>query len=136
MKPAAIIQEAAADGVILVRTSSGSLRATGEQGAVTRWLPVLRENKPGILAALEGAERDPPQRDPAIEARRQRVLAMLEARPGTRYAVLTDLDAAPGVVVLALAIRGRASCELHIPRDKYDGVLLLDLIEKYGVTVH
>ena len=136
MKPATIIQEAAADGVILVRTSSGSLRATGEQAAVTRWLPVLRENKPGILAVLEGAERDPPQRDPAIEARRQRVLAMLEARPGTRYAVLTDLNAAPGVVVVALAIRGRASCELHIPRDKYDGVLLLDLIEKYGVTVH
>lgn len=136
MKPAAIIQEAAADGVILVRTSSGSLRATGEQAAVTRWLPVLRENKPGILAALEGAEGDPPQRDPAIEARRQRVLAMLEARPGTRYAVLTDLNAAPGVVVVALAIRGRASCELHIPRDKYDGVLLLDLIEKYGVSVH
>ena len=135
MKPAAIIQEAAADGVILVRTSSGSLRATGEQAAVTRWLPVLRENKPGILAALEGAEGDPPQRDPAIEARRQRVLAMLEARPGTRYAVLTDLNAAPGVVVVALAIRGRASCELHIPRDKYDGVLLLDLIEKYGVSV-
>ena len=103
MKPAAIIQEAAADGVILVRTSSGSLRATGEQAAVTRWLPVL---------------------------------AMLEARPGTRYAVLTDLNAAPGVVVVALAIRGRASCELHIPRDKYDGVLLLDLIEKYGVSVH
>ena len=61
---------------------------------------------------------------------------MLEAWPGTRYAVLTDRDSNPEVVIVALAIRGRASCELHIPRDKYDGVLLLDLIEKYGVTVH
>ena len=55
---------------------------------------------------------------------------------GTIDDYLTDLDAAPSVVVVALAIRGQASCELHIPRDKYDGVLLLDLIEKYGVTVH
>jgi hypothetical protein len=136
MTPAAIIQEAAADGVMLARTPSGTIKATGDQAAVTRWLPVLRENKPGILAALEAAKDDPPLLDPAIEARRQRVLAMLEASPGSRYAVLTDLDAAPGVVVVVLAIRGRASCELHIPRDKYDGVLLLDLIEKYGVTVH
>lgn len=136
MTPAAIIQEAAADGVMLARTPSGTIKATGDQAAVTRWLPVLRENKPGILAALEAAQDDLPLPDPAIEARRQRVLAMLEASPRSRYAILTDLDAAPGVVVVTLAIRGRASCELHIPRDKYDGVLLLDSIEKYGVTVH
>ena len=136
MTPAAIIQEAAVDGVMLAKTPSGTLKATGNQAAITRWLPVLRENKPGILAVLEGTEGDLPPPDPTIAARRQRVVAMLEAWPGTRYAVLTDRDANPEVVIVALAIRGRASCELHIPRDKYDGVMLLDLIEKYGVTVH
>jgi hypothetical protein len=136
MTPAAIIQEAAVDGVMLAKTPAGTLKATGNQAAVARWLPVLRENKSGILAALEETEGDLPRPDPAIEARRQRVVAMLEASPGSRYAVLTDLDAAPSVVVVALAIRGQASCELHIPGDKYDGVLLLNLIEKYGVTSH
>jgi hypothetical protein len=136
MTPATIIQEAAADGVAISRSSAGTLKAIGEQAAVTRWLPVIRENKPAILAALEGAEGDLPLCDPAIEARRQRVLAMLAARPAIRYAVLTDLDADPEVAILTLAIRGKATCELHIPREKYDGVLLLDLIEKHGVKIH
>ncbi len=136
MTPAAIILEAAADGVVLIRSSAGTLKVTGAQAAVTRWLPVIRENKPAILAALEGAADGPPLPDPAAEARRRRVLAMLEARPGIRYAVLTDLEADPEVAIVTLAIRGRATCELHVPRDKYDGVLLLDLIERHGMTVH
>lgn len=129
-------RKAAADGVVLARTSSGTIKATGEQAAVTRWLPVLRENKPAILAALEETEDGTPLCDPAVEARRQRVHAMLEARPGIRYAVLTDLKADPEVVIVTLAIRGRATCELHIRRKKYDGVLLLELIERHGGTVH
>ena len=103
---------------------------------MTRWLPVIRENKPAILAALETMEGGPPVCDPAVAAPRRRVLAMLDARPGIRYAVLTDLEADQEVVIVTLAIRGRAICELHIPRDKYDGVLLLELIERHGVTVH
>lgn len=74
--------------------------------------------------------------DPAAEARRQRVLAMLAKRPGVRYAVLTDTEADPEAVILALAIRGRATCEFRIPRDRYDAFLLFDLIEKHGATVH
>lgn len=74
--------------------------------------------------------------DTAAEARRQRVLAMLADRPGIRYAILTDTRADPEAVLLTLAIRGQATCELRIPQAKYDGVLLLDLIERHGATVH
>ncbi len=80
--------------------------------------------------------------DPAAEARRQRVLEMLAQHPGTRYAVLTDTEADRDAVIVALAIRGAmpdggtVTCELAIPRAKYDGVLLLDLIEKHSGTVH
>jgi hypothetical protein len=74
--------------------------------------------------------------DPAAEARRQRVLAMLAERPGARYAVLTDTEADPEAVILALAIRDVATCELRIPRAKYDPFLLLDLIERHGGAVH
>ena len=77
---------------------------------------------------------------PAAEARRQRVIAMLADNPGVRYAVLTDTDTdtdtEADAVVLALAIRGMASCELRIPRAKYDPLLLLHLIERHGATVH
>ena len=61
---------------------------------------------------------------------------MLETHPGARYAVVTDSAADPEAVILTLAIRGRATCELRIPRDRYDGTLLLDLIERHGGTVH
>jgi hypothetical protein len=52
MTTAAIIREAAADGVSLALSSAGTIKATGDQVAVNRWLPVLREHKPAILAAL------------------------------------------------------------------------------------
>src|SRR4051794_31268511 len=69
--------------------------------------------------------------DPAAEARRQRVLELLAANRGARYALVTDLETDPKAVLLALAIRGKASCELRIPREKYDSFLLLALIERH-----
>ena len=70
----------------------------------------------------------------ATEVLRQRVLAMLAERPGIRYAVVVDNpDTDP--VILALAIRGRATCELQIPRAKYDPWLLLDLIERSEIRM-
>lgn len=78
----------------------------------------------------------------AAESRRQRVLALLAERPGIRYAVITDTDAHPDAVILALAIRGAmpdgstVTGELAIPREKYDPFLLLELIERHGGSVH
>jgi hypothetical protein len=80
--------------------------------------------------------------DDAAEARRQRVLDMLAARPGIRYAVITDADADSEVVILTLAIRAAmadgstVTCELRIPRDKYDPFLLLDLVARHGGSAH
>ncbi len=88
----------------------------------------IREHKSELLDAITP--------DRAVEARRQRVLAMLAERPEARYALLTDTTADPEAVIVALAIRGRATCELHIPRDRYDPFLLLHLIERHGATVH
>jgi hypothetical protein len=52
MTGAAIIREAAADGVSLALSPAGTIKATGDQVAVSRWLPVLREHKAAILAEL------------------------------------------------------------------------------------
>jgi hypothetical protein len=64
------------------------------------------------------------------------VLDMLAESPGARYAMVTDTERERAMVIVTLAIRGQATCELHIPKAKYDGVLLLDLIERHGATVH
>ena len=74
--------------------------------------------------------------DSAAEDRRQRVLAMLRELPTVRYAVVTDTGSDPDTVVVALAIRGKATCELLVPRAKWDGVLFIDLLDKHCGTVH
>lgn len=58
MTPAAIIRQATAEGVSLILTTAGTVKAKGEQALIDRWLPILREQKPGILAALEKAVND------------------------------------------------------------------------------
>jgi hypothetical protein len=85
------------------------------------------------VASPPNPETDLP--DPVAESRLQRVLAMLAERPGIRYAVLTDSEANPAEVILTIAIRGVATCELRIPR-QYDPFLLLDLVQRHGRTLH
>jgi hypothetical protein len=69
-----------------------------------------------------------------MEARRQRVLAMLAKRPCSRYAVVVDNpDTDP--VILALAIREKGTCELRIPQEKFDPFLLLDKIVRHSGTL-
>ncbi|RFC31933.1 MAG: hypothetical protein DID91_2727703888 [Candidatus Nitrotoga sp. MKT] len=63
------------------------------------------------------------------ERRRATVLAMLEAAPGTRYAVHVA-DAATDPVVVAVCIREVVTFEMAIPHKYYDGFTLLELIEK------
>lgn len=65
------------------------------------------------------------------EARRQKIIAMLEASPGTRYAVHVA-DASTDPVVVAVGIREVATFELEIPHKCYDGMVLLELIEKHS----
>lgn len=114
-------------------------RATSAQPKQVKALAgaVLERNQQRNRPATDGVEaRNQRATDVAAELRRGRVLAMLDRNPSARYAVLTDSESDPEAVILALAIRGRATCELHIPRDRYDGALLLDLIERHSGTVH
>jgi hypothetical protein len=61
---------------------------------------------------------------------------MLAAHPEVRYAVATETEIDPDSVIVTLAIRGVATCELHVPREKWDGILFLDLLERHANTIH
>ena len=50
-----IIRQAAAEGVELVISDSGALKASGRREAVLRWQPVIREHKSTIVTALSAA---------------------------------------------------------------------------------
>jgi hypothetical protein len=119
-------------------------RTTGKSATATRAIPATQQRAGTVTVARVAtiAVASPPSReaaslpDPAAEARRRRLLAMLEAHPDARYAALTDPATDPEAVILVLAIRGRATCELRIPREKWDGVLFLELLERHCQTVH
>lgn len=127
-----LLARIAAAGIRLKPLPDGRIWVEPRAALTDELRALIRSHKAELLQALAGE----PEADPRAEARRQKVLAMLEANPGARYALITDDRADPETVVVALAIRGRATCELRIPREKYDGTLLLDLIEKHGGAVH
>lgn len=136
MKPVDLIAGALADGVTL-RLVGGKLKVIGDTAAVNRWLSVIRQHKPEMIDALKVGAGDTAT-DPIApaEARMGKVIARLHGDPGLRYAVEAHIDADPEAVILSLAIRGKAACELRVPRDKYDPFLLLDLIERHSGKVH
>lgn len=52
MTPETIIEKAQADGVSLALSTTGTIKASGDGATVTRWLPIIREQKPAIVKAL------------------------------------------------------------------------------------
>ena len=115
MNPAEIIEQATAEGVILALSPAGTIKATGDQSAVDKWVPTIRNNKTGILCELQR------------EYRRAKVLALLE---GKHFALFVDDDKTDPVIA-AVGIRDLATFELAIPRHSYDGIVLPELIEKH-----
>jgi hypothetical protein len=70
MTPATIIAKMTADGLRLALTPVGTISARGDQAAVDRWLPIIREYKPGIVVALQETANDLHSVDPeAFEER-------------------------------------------------------------------
>ena len=118
MSPAEIIERATEEGVLLALSPSGSISARGNQSAIDRWLPAIRQSKAAIIAELQ------------LERQRAKVLTMLRNDPGIRYSIdVVDPDADP--VVVSVAIREVASFVMKIPNHSYDAFTLLELIEKH-----
>lgn len=57
MTPATIIAEARADGITVALAPDGGLRFKGPRAATDKWLPVLRQTKPAIVALLTSPGR-------------------------------------------------------------------------------
>lgn len=78
----------------------------------------LRQHKPAIIAELKR------------EQRRQKVLTMLSENPDQHRAFYVDPGSDLNNVIVAVAIRDLATCEIEIPRHKYDPFLVIEIIEK------
>ena len=121
MSPAEIIEQATEEGVLLALSPSGSITAKGDQSAIDRWLPAIKQSKCAIIAELQ------------LERRRTKVLAMLRESPGIRYAIeVVDANTDPVIV----SIRNVATFEINSPQAYYDAFALLELIEKHTGDEH
>jgi hypothetical protein len=89
---------------------------SNDSTAGDRFVEIGTANKPEIEHKLP---------DQAMEARRQKVLAMLAENPGIKRAIITDTETDPEHVIIAIGLRGEATGELAIPKAKYDPFLIL-----------
>jgi len=111
-----------------IRADGGYLDISPADNLPPDLVQTIRQSKAEILTEL--------QREARMEWRRQKVIAMLEAAPGTQRAIYPDTDSDPLNVILAIAIRHVATCEMLIPKSKYDPWRLLELIERHGQATH
>ena len=112
-----------------IRADGGYLDISPADNLPSDLVQQLKQGKAEILAEL--------QREVRAEWRRQKVIAMLEAAPGTQRAIYTDTDSDPHNVILTVAVRAcQQTCEMLIPKTKYDPWRLLELVERHGQITH
>ena len=64
----------------------------------------------------------------ARDIRRDRVMEMLIASPGSMRAVHIDSDSDPKNIILAIAVRNIAVAEMEIPRDRYSSWGMMNIL--------
>jgi hypothetical protein len=95
----------------------------------SEWLQQIKQHKAEILAILALEQRQ--------EVRRGKVLAMLEANPELQRAVYTDCHSDPERIIITMAIRHTATCEMKLPKSSYQPWQLLMLVDTHaGGDVH
>lgn len=106
-----------------IRADGGYLDISPADNLPPELVQQLKQSKAEIMTELKQ------------EVRREKAIAMLEAAPNTQRAIYTDTDSDPHNVILTVAVRHPtpATCEMLIPKAKYDPWRLLELIERHGV---
>jgi hypothetical protein len=138
--PAQLMQNADTPSATLATSATSTHAPTINDGKVARVAKVATPQEvktanpdPVEVACCTQAthaeilEQQPNSSDERIKM----VAAQLESDPGLRVCVETHDNAEPEAVILTLAIRGKGACELRIPKSRYDGITLLELIEKH-----
>jgi len=110
-------------GVKLTVLGPDKLAAEPREALTDELRALIRGHKAELIEALAPFER-------GREIRRQRALAKLAAEPDRQRVAIFDPDADPASVLCTLAIRGVGTCELRIPRAKFDPWAVLEALEQ------
>lgn len=118
MEAAEIIEYLRDKDLTITLTDGDSLELSPAEKITKELIERLRKHKPAIIEELKR------------EQRREKVLRMLEENPGTQRAFVTDTESYPDNVILTIAIKDKYSFEMQIPKDKYDGFAILEMIHQ------
>lgn len=116
-------------GVKLTLLGPDKLAAEPRAALTDELRALIRNHKAELIEALApigGKRHDERGR----EIRRQRALAKLAAEPDRQRVAIFDPDADPAFVICTIAIRGVGTCELKIPRAKFDPWAVLEALEQ------
>lgn len=133
--PAQLMQNADSTSATFATTATFTQSTTVNDGKVARVAKVATTQE---LIPEHSSIKPTPEQEAALlqelqtEQRRQKVIAMLESTPDTQRAIYPDTDSDPNNVILAIAVRNVATCEMLIPKAKYGPWQMLELIEQQG----
>ncbi len=129
MTPAEIIHNVLSHGG-KVAIDEADLTLTAPQPLPADLLQKLRAHKAELIRyfTMEAANSDPAER------RRVEVLSMLAREPSITHAFVCDDESEADYVIVTVGIRGIGTCDLRIPRETYDGLPVLELIEEHTGT--
>ena len=128
MKPKEIIEQCTENGLTLSITDDGNLDVVGSQDWIDIWSPILRENKSSILAALTCNAAS----NVSVTLPVTHHANALQAHSG-KYSI-TCTDASIDPVLVGITIAGQTSFTMEIPKQFYNGIALLELLEKHNET--
>lgn len=123
MEAAEIIEYLRDRDLTITLTDGDSLELYPAEKITHELIERLRKHKPALLAELKREER------------RKKVLGMLADNPTIQRAFITDIDSDPDSVILTMAIRGIANFEMIIPKHRYDGLALLEMIHNMNKAI-
>ncbi len=109
-------------GVRLSLLSPDRLAADPRDALTDELRQLIRDNKQQLIEALAPVAG-------GTELRRRRVLAELERHPQAQRWAIFDPDAHAAYVICTIAIRDIGTCELRIPRDKYNPWAVLEALQ-------
>lgn len=121
MEAAEIIEYLRDRDLTITLTDGDSLELSPAEKITNELIERLRKHKPAIIEELKR------------EQRREKVLKMLEERPEIQRAFVTDTGSGRHNVILTLAIRNAGTCEMLIPKHKYDPFAVLEIIQKAAI---
>ncbi len=93
--------------------------------------PIFKPASLARIATIAVANLPEAANSTPADERLERVLGRLHGDAGLRYAVEVHDGIEPEAVILTVAIRGKAACELRIPKSRYDAFALMELIEQH-----